>query len=478
MLKMGNGIRDFFRKRVDELVANDEILRYKELVDYVFDHSINFKENPSCHAFYVTTGKWTNDANLKNVVDSNEEQLRNLNYFDDVRFIPIDALRLTSVYKEIRSSVTRQIVIAKNVAFPPDISGVEQAYLGLVRFDEYMKLVCDEDGMLQYGLFYDNVRSYLGENPVNSEIMGTLSNPAKQVQFPILNNGITIVAKQLKSSGDKFTLTDFQIVNGCQTTNVLYRCREHIKSDMMIPVKIVNTEQPDLINDVIRSTNRQTQVLDEAFEALKDFHKQLQDYYNTYTGADRIYYERRSHEYVGEDSEVKRSNITSIPSQLYSVMSMFFNEPHSVHRYYGELLRSNASRVFQTDHKLIMYYTSAWTLHRIEEGIREGQIDSKWRKYRYHLLLLIQTYLRLLKRMKEPVRPNSKDMEFLCKSILDTVNDNVKLGAVLRFLVTVLSKALIELETDDKRNPPTRLKEFTQHILSLLAEEYKKQNGE
>lgn len=469
MLKVGIGVRDFFTNK--NLNTNKKIQHFKELADYIFSNSINFKTYPTCQIFYVTTGKWVDDANLNNVIANIETMLNELNYFQMVRFVPVDAIRLASTYKEISNSITREIVIAKNVAFPPDINAVEQAYLGLVQFEDYLKLITDEDGMLQYGLFYDNVRSYLGENPVNKEIIATLQNKEKQIQFPILNNGITIVAKSLKSFGDKFTLTDFQIVNGCQTTNVLYKNKGIINPHMMIPVKIVNTEDSELINDVIRSTNRQTQVLDEAFESLKTFHKQLQDYYNTYNNPDRIYYERRTHEYEGEDAiGVRRSNIVTIPSQLLSVISMFYGEPHSVHRYYGELLRANANKVFQSDHKLIMYYTSAWTLHRIEVSIRNNEIDAKWRRYRYHYLTLIYVYIRNLMKMREPIRPNSHDMERLCNSILKAVNDKKAIGAMLRMMTSVISKVLLTptFKVYTNSNAPTRRKEFTQQIIAEL----------
>lgn len=64
--------------------------------------------------------------------------------------------------------------MSKSISFPSNIKGVEQAYIGLVSVKEYLKLIENEEGMIQQGLFYDNVRSYLGENPVNKEIIDTI----------------------------------------------------------------------------------------------------------------------------------------------------------------------------------------------------------------------------------------------------------------------------------------------------------------
>jgi hypothetical protein len=464
MLNFGYGVKNFFEDK--ELNANQQIKDYKEIADFIFENSINFQENPTCSLYYVTTGKWVNDVNLAKVIDVQKSQLEQLNYFSVIEFQPIDLNRLMTIYKELNNSILREVVIAKNVSFP-EIEGAEQAYLGLIPFSEYLKLITDEGGALIQGVFYDNVRGYLGENPVNSEIISTLQNKDTAVHFPILNNGITIVAKSLNVSGEKFKLMDYQIVNGCQTSNVLYHCRSNVDSNMMIPVKIVHTQSPELVNSVIRSTNRQTQVLDEAFESLKEFHKQLQEYYDTYKNNDRLYYERRTHEYDDQPG-LKRHNIITLTIQLKSYMSMFLGEPHSMMRYYGELLKNNKERLFQPDHKLIAYYTAAKTLHGVDRAMANGIVDiKKWKLYRYHILLIIQTILSERKGVKDIPRPNSREMERLCKNILDVVDNERLFTAVLHVSEDILQKTLNEYRGPAGRGTgPNLTKEFTMAMLA------------
>ena len=464
MLKLGYGVKSFFEDK--DLNANQRVKDFKTIADLIFENSINFQENPTCSIYYVTTGKWVNDTNLTKIVDIQTSELRSLNYFSTVEFQPIDLNRLMTIYKELNNSILREVVIAKNVPFP-EIEGAEQAYLGLIPFGEYLKLITDEGGALLQGVFYDNVRGYLGENPVNSEIISTLQNKDTAVHFPILNNGITIVAKSLNVSGEKFKLMDYQIVNGCQTSNVLYRCRNSVDSNMMIPVKMVHSGSPDLVNSVIRSTNRQTQVLDEAFESLKEFHKQLQEYYDTYKDNNRLYYERRTHEY-DDHPGLQRKNIVTLTTQLKSYMSMFLGEPQSMMRYYGELLKNNKDRLFQPDHKLIAYYTAAKTLHCVDRAMAEGIVDiKKWKPYRYHILLIIQTIMSERKGVKAIPRPNSREMERLCKNILDVIDDERLITAVLHVAEDILQKTLSEY-----RGPvgggtgPNLTKEFTVAMLT------------
>lgn len=464
MLQFGYGVKNFFEDR--ELCANQEVKDYKAIADYIIANSANFSEKPSCSLYYVTTGKWVGDTKLTKVVEEQKSQLYNMNYFTNVEFQPVDLNRLMTIYKELNNSILREVVIAKNVPFPA-IEGAEQAYLGLISFGEYLKLITDEGGALLQGVFYDNVRGYLGENPVNSEIIKTLENKQSQVHFPILNNGITIVAKSLNVFGEKFKLMDYQIVNGCQTSNVLYRCRGSVDNNMMIPVKIVHTESPELVNSVIRSTNRQTQVLDEAFESLKGFHKQLQEYYDTYKDSDRLYYERRTHEY-DDQIGLKRQNIITLTIQLKSYMSMFLGEPHSMMRYYGELLKNNKDRLFQPDHMLIAYYTAAKTLHGVDRAMVAGTVDMrKWKLYRYHILLIVQTIVRECKGVKTIPRPNSREMERFCKNILNVIDNEKHFTAVLHIAEDILQKTLKEYRGPVGRGTgPNLTKEFTQAMLA------------
>ena len=55
------------------------------------------------------------------------------------------------------------------------------------------------------------MRDYQGENEVNLEIAETIKSASDK--FILLNNGVTIICKKLTNLRNKFTLTDYQIVN-------------------------------------------------------------------------------------------------------------------------------------------------------------------------------------------------------------------------------------------------------------------------
>lgn len=103
ILKMGSGIKSFFTK--DKLNANPQILRYKEISDVIFKKSLRFSTKPECYIYYVTIGKWVEDTNLRESIDDVEKQLNDLNYFSIVKVNPIDADRISTIYRELNNSI-------------------------------------------------------------------------------------------------------------------------------------------------------------------------------------------------------------------------------------------------------------------------------------------------------------------------------------------------------------------------------------
>ena len=157
----------------------------------------------------------------------------------------------------------------------PDIPGVKEAYVGVVPAEEFLRLIVDDAGNIRKSLFYDNIRDFQDYNDVNAEIRETLKAESGRMRFAVLNNGVTVVARRLQTTGNKFGVTDYQIVNGCQTSHVLFDQKEELGEATQIPLKVIATEDEEIINSVITSTNRQTQVTTEDLYALGDFRKTI-----------------------------------------------------------------------------------------------------------------------------------------------------------------------------------------------------------
>jgi hypothetical protein len=79
------------------------------------------------------------------------------------------------------------------------------------------------------------VRHFLGaENSVNQSIAKTIDNQAARSRFPVLNNGVTVVSPDVVVQTNRLFIKNFQIVNGCQTSHVLFANRAHLTDDELL----------------------------------------------------------------------------------------------------------------------------------------------------------------------------------------------------------------------------------------------------
>lgn len=464
MLKTGTGVSSIFDFDTRH-TFNSKVEKYFNLLKYIYSKSADFTENPECLIYYVTQGKWVGDNNQQTAIASSKQLLVDKGIFSKIQYNCIDADELIQISRELRNQIIKVLPFSKRVSFPV-IDGIKEAYIGLIKAKDYITLITDNHQNLQRSLFYENVRGFLGDNPVNSEIEATITNEEKKPQFPILNNGVTIITRDLLCTGDSVKLTDFQIVNGCQTSNVLYKNRAKISEDMMVPVKVISTTDADVIADVVKSTNRQTNVTLEAFESLKPFHKKLQDFYKALEGEYHLYYERRMNEYSKVNGErVNKYQVVSLANQLFSVVSMFYADPHSTHRYYGELLKSytKSNKVFDENHNLLMYYVSALALYKVDLSMSQGVVSTNYHDYRHHLLLLLRVFF--LKTDNLPAM-NSNEMERKCKVIMASLKDTKKYELTLKQAIQVIDYCTSHTKlTWGIGNTLDRRKEFTQELI-------------
>lgn len=378
------GVEDFFRDQ-PQLPSNEKMENARSIKNELYERAASFKRgNPDVFCYYVTNGSWQAPDHTVAIISAFRDRLSKTNLVDKITVEMIDARRLQELYRLTQNSLKADIILPNVLTLPP-IEGVDQSYLGYISAKEYLKLVTDEHGNLVKTVFYDNVRDFQGENKVNSKIVKTLVS-ADRGQFLIRNNGVTVVAKSMSRTGDKFSLTDFQIVNGCQTSHVLFMKSDEIDDSVSIPIRIVATDSEDITKGVIEATNSQTEVSDEQLRSLSDFQKTLEEHYSTYEGDARLYYERRSKQYAAS-IDVERTRIVSIPSQIKSFGAMFLEDPHRAGRYFATLRKIHEDKLFQDGDRPEAYYTAAFAAYRLEYLFRNNILHVKYKPVRWHILL-------------------------------------------------------------------------------------------
>lgn len=378
---------------------------------------------PNCKIYYVCTGKWVEDRNLKAIIDSGKEEIEQLGIFESLSIEAFGASEIQKLFHETKNKLSSTINFQNRVTLP-DIDGVSEAYLGIIPFNEYLKLIQDENKTI-HSIFDENVRDFQGNNIVNKKIKRTLEEKKFDL-FCVLNNGVTVVASSLTPSGNRFTIRDYQVVNGCQTSHVLHSCQqiEGIEK-VFVPIKIIVTANDEIKTSITLATNSQTEVKTEQLEALSIFQKKLEFYYKAECKDFKLYYERRSQQY-NSDSSVKRNQIISIPIQIKSFASMFLNSPHLVSGYYGTIVNRFNGKIFAEDHKYSPYWVSALTYYRIEQYFRTGDLKNEYKKARFHLMLLV----RLLAIGFDLDQFNSKKIDQACerfKSILISEEKSIEI---------------------------------------------------
>ncbi|OOH90795.1 hypothetical protein BMT54_03960 [Pasteurellaceae bacterium 15-036681] len=458
------GVKDFFREK-PSLKFNENIKDYRKLKDFIYENSLDFRGKPICQMYYVTTGIWNDDKNVLGRAEQEKQDLEKLGIFSKVEFIPIDADKLGDYYREIKNKVEKEIIFEKRTVLP-SISGVKESYIGVIPLTEYIKLIQDSDGNIQRNLFYDNVRDFLGENSVNNEIKDTIINNKEQDKFAILNNGVTIVAKSIEIIGDKFIISDFQIVNGCQTSHVIFYNKGYLEQNKnaSIPIKLIVTDNYEVANQITKATNRQTEVKIEAFTSLEPYHRRLEEYFNSYSKDERIYYARRSNQYDNVIPPIPKEKVITLAAQINAFISMFLNAPHSTHRYYGELLKANKGKIFNNTHNLDMYYISSFTLHKIEKLLKNKDYKLgyiKKFKLKYHLLLVIRI---IISGFMYP-NPSSKKMSDYCNKIHKILLDNDSMLKVCEIASDIIKRELNKLPEEDRKDSH-RKKSFTSDIIN------------
>jgi cold shock CspA family protein len=455
------GVQAFFSDTLPAH-ASDAIRLSRGLKDYLYELGYKMTDPPACELYYVTTGQWNAPREIVTRVEKELNVLRATKNFRDVQFFPIDGEKLKSLYRRVRGQVSKTFTFERHSIIPA-MAGVDQAFLGIIPASEFLQLIVDDEGELNRALFYDNVRDFQGGNAVNLEIGETISN--RKEELVLLNNGITIVAQDVRQLGIRFTVSDYQIVNGCQTSHIVFKNRNNL-TGATLPLKLIATGDRDLTNRVIKATNRQTEVKVEAFESIRPFHKDLEEFYNAMNSNSevKIYYERRSRQFG--DVHIRQEQIISLPIQINCFVAMFLNDPHSTHRYYGELLDTNRSRIFDESHSPYPYYLSALAYYSAGRYMNSGLIDPSLRPFRYHAILLF----RLLGSAEDvvPYLNDRKKIDAYCERLVNMLRDEQTAQGLFKKAEQMTAVALSKSNGDSGDRNRTR--QFTASLIQAASQ--------
>lgn len=424
ILKFGDGVSDFLSDSPN-LPQGDFIRNSKKLFDLVMEEASSIVNGkPNCHLFYVSTGIYNQEKEIKGTFDNLKRDIVTFGYFQEISISPVDRDELINLWSRTCSEVKAKFEVQGYIPFPAKTTGITEAYIAIVPAQKFIDSVLSDpkDKKLRHFIFQENVRSFLGqENPVNNMIRQTLSTQNGKERFGILNNGITIISPDVKVQGNSIHIENFQIVNGCQTSNILYENRNIISPETMLTVKVVEATDTDVIGDIVKATNSQTKVENIQFLSLKPILRKVEKFFEAFSEDSEeeveLYFERRERQFVGKGIPDKR--IFDIKTCSRAVASMFLESPHLAARYPTSMIEELNDQLFDERNQEIVFYTASLALYRIDLLIGNNKIPYNFKKYKWHMLMCI----RFLICGSQKPHLKSKRMEKFCQKIIDVCKD-------------------------------------------------------
>lgn len=372
--------------------------------------ALNWKDNPKLGVVYYSDDDSDTEVHF-------DESFRSC--FSDIDIIRIDRKRLLNIINSNENSYQAAMKWENEIFISNEGKILSNAYIAYMSAQELVKLLTTSDGLLRRNMFDDNVRDWQGYSAVNQEILETLKTYPER--FVLFNNGITIVCKDVKPEKGKYVLENPQIVNGCQTCNMIYQAyREGVDlDDVQVIAKIVGSDE-EVTQGIVRGANRQNIVYEEAFETVKEFHKNLERYFenNQVAGYEKIYYERRARQYAN-NVQIKPRQRISFRGLIQSMVALFLNHVEDSHKHEYTLLKSYKDDLFIDTHSCQPYYLAALLYLNVDILFREGKLPKELNSYKLHIALLI-------KEMQGGLSPDlaSDEMDPYCEQLLENLQDS------------------------------------------------------
>lgn len=312
-----------FSETFDKSVNREEMEQFAKTLIYLRDapsnansrfieHSKKFNQLGGIDSsirktmIFVVAGKLNDDVEL--LLDSKDWK-RN---FQNTRGPPVD-VQIIDIDKIIddlvrKKTPTFSLKFDEFVLEKEDKSTGLKSIQGFVKANELTTIVNRYPGMFDL-----NIRQSLGKTkPSYKGMTRILNDPKKKKQFWKFNNGVTAVCKKFDKIIGKnpieYTIEDFQIVNGRQTTYCLHENNIEtpgiLDDDVIVSIKIHQVESEEESNEITSATNTQNTVREvdqiSNFEEIRELTIQCRDKFPEF------YFERQTAGFNAAKLETRR----------------------------------------------------------------------------------------------------------------------------------------------------------------------------
>lgn len=208
----------------------------------------------------------------------------------------------------------------------------------------FIEMISNDGRSIKRHLFDENIRGFLGlDGGYNRQIHSSALSVENHL-FWYLNNGITIIAKDFthqRVRGSKIHLTDFQIVNGAQTSYSLfeaYKKNPDKVSEVVLLVKIFASSRFDISEQIAIATNSQARIAPRDLKANDAIQKKIAAIFED----NNILYERKKNHFGNED---QGDRIDSLKLGQ-AILAYKLHEPHLAKTQSDEIFGSMYTNIF------------------------------------------------------------------------------------------------------------------------------------
>ncbi|WP_080418393.1 AIPR family protein [Burkholderia ubonensis] len=379
---------------------------FKKMFSKVYDNIGRIKGGlPNIYAYFFTAAPDTDAVEINAAFQVGESTLKKMGYSNETLLIKAHRETIHELWLSADGPMEARLPTVGYAPFPA-APNINNAYVATVAARSFIdSILKDQNGTPRKKLFEENVRDFLGVDvDVNSEIAETLNDAGKKLRFGLMNNGVTIVASSVRPAGQEIYIRDFQIVNGCQTSNILISLDEQVDSSVSLMIKLIEADEPSVIDDIVRATNRQSKVEDAQFVSTLAVLRDLEQYFNARGAAEanRIYFERRKGQYRPENIAPVRIFDVRETARCYAAVVMM--RPDLSSRYPNRLTGELLNDVFVQGAQEEDYYAACYSHYRLRMLTSNKRFDGKYSKLRWHIMTAASKYCGI------------KYREFGCKS--------------------------------------------------------------
>ena len=384
---------------------------------------------PNAHVYYCNSGTYKDEREIKASFEIINRYVRETDLFYKVSVTPLGRSEILKLYADLTQKNEAKLKLIDYFGMPK-MPGIPQSYMAIVNARQFIDaLLTDDDGNLRQSVFEENVRSFLGNsNDVNAAIQRTIQNAEMKSLFSVLNNGITVVAPEITliPNTKEINLTNYQIINGCQTSSTLYENKLLLTESVNVVVKFIESSDSEASSNIISATNSQSDISKEAFFGLRNKAKLVQKYFEAQnqivSQESRIFFERRQAEFRGCGHQASRIFDVREVARCYA--AMFLDIPHNSARYVKTIFSINGDNLFKEDDHESYYYASSLALYKYQTLINGRKIGAQnYIKMRWHI---IQIFKWLCHNKIETHLPNSKKADAYANKIINILNSENK----------------------------------------------------